>query len=126
MYEFLWHVYTSMATPQPNKYANADILLDNKNPCRPVLDSLKENIAAYRRAVEGSHGFPKDVLLPTERMPALELPPGSRRDYWWQYVSEHNVDAQPLGSYRTLCRIWKRFFSKILKFGQCQIVAATS
>ena len=114
MYEFLWQVYTTMATPQPNKYANADILLNNENPCRPVLDSLKENIQAYRQAVEGTNGSPKDVLLPTEQMPALELPPGSRRDYWWQYVSEHTHDPQatPVGSYRTLCRIWKRFFSK--------------
>ena len=85
MYEFLWYIYNSQSTPQPNAYH--DVILDNRNPCRPVPDSLKESVQAYRNAVEGADGFPQYVLEPTGNLPCVELPPGSRRDYCWHYLA---------------------------------------
>ncbi len=119
LYEFLWHVYTTQATSQPN--AKQDIILDFANPCRPVPDSLKQCVRAYRQATEGADGFPTAVLEPTANLPRLELPPGSKRDYWWHYLAcerTRSPTEKPLGSYRSLCRVWRECFSKLLKFGE--------
>ena len=62
------------------------------------------------------------MIEPTEDCPVHWLPPGSRRDAWWLFLATRKAENEnetapvaPLGSYRTMLRVWDECFDKILK-----------
>lgn len=115
MFSHLWHVYTSLAEALPVE----DIVLDASDPLVPAPGSAKESVAAFQRALrQSTQSGPglESLVEPTEDMPVRYLPPGAKRDHWWTYVATCAASGgRPVGSYRTLCRVWKEHFSQILK-----------
>ncbi len=87
------------------------------------LTVQRASVAAFQAAVQqsgpsgpGTNGF---LLEQSEDLPVRHLPPGAKRAHWWTYLFSCAANnEEPVGSYRTLCRVWDKCFARVLKMGK--------
>ncbi len=115
MYSHVWKVYCSLGETFPDE----PIVLNAENPLKRAPESQTENVQKFHATQQQSRfgpGTEELMLEPSEDLPVRYLPPGVKKDQWWTYLATFACDFQkPIGSYRTLARVWRECFAKILK-----------
>ena len=118
VYSHLWHSYNSVAEFMPD----TAVLASAKDPTKPVPDTTRKDVLAFQHVATHTGPFgpgtDKLVLTPHEDLPIKHLPPGSKRDHWWTYLSSQSLTASTgrhHASYSTFKRVWRECFEQVLK-----------
>ena len=117
IYSHLWTMYCSVAEELPEE---PPCLINAKHPLVPATKKQKTSVERFHAVQQASlhgPGFETFMLEASPDLPVRYLPPGAKRDAWWSYLASAQADgAKPMGSYRTLLRVWNECFQQILKF----------